>query len=100
MDWLKALDRVVDMLELGLLGSFGAIANYLYVTVMQGKPFVWIMFFANIIIAFFAGNLVGEFIHPANEYRDGIIMASGYCAFPLLAMVEVKFREFVGKFGS
>lgn len=96
---MNLIDRLLEMTQYGLLASFGAIANYVYATFMQGKPFVWKMFFANIILAFFAGNMAGEFIAPDTNYRDGIIMACGYCAFPLLAIFEAvvlsKFKEFL-----
>lgn len=91
-------DKIVKILQFGSLAGFGAAANYLYVTVMQGKKFLWAMFLANLFIAFFTGNLVGAFLPEAHDFRDGIIMASGYCAFPVLAIVEVGFTRSVKRF--
>lgn len=85
------VDRILEMLQYGLLACFGAVGNYLYATIGQGRPFVWKMFAANIIIAFVVGNMAGEFIADDYEYRDGVLMACGYCTFPLLAMFETLF---------
>ncbi len=99
MNLTALIDRALEMGQYGLLASFGAVANYFYATWMQGKPFVWKMFIANIVLAFFAGNMAGEFIAPETKFRDGIIMACGYCAFPLLAIFEAvvlsKFKDFL-----
>lgn len=91
--------NVVEWIQYGALAGFGGMANYLYLTVMKGKRFMWAMFSANIFIAFFVGNLVGRVVPASNEYKDGIIMACGYCAFPLLAVIEFKVREWALKFG-
>lgn len=90
---------LVEWFQYGALAGFGGIANYLYVTVMRGKRFVWAMFSANIFIAFFVGNLVGRVVPADASYKDGIIMACGYCAFPLLAIIEFKVREWAMRFG-
>lgn len=90
---------LAEWLQYGVLASFGGMANYLYITIMRGKTFVWTMFTANIFISFFVGNLVGRFVAPDNPYKDGIIMACGYCSFPFLAILEFKVREWVTKFG-
>lgn len=91
-------DKVMKFLQFGSLAGFGAAANYLYVTVMQGKRFVWAMFFANLFIAFFTGNMVGAFLPEGHQFRDGIIMASGYCAFPVLALVELGITRGIKRF--
>lgn len=90
---------VAEWLQYGVLAGFGGMANYLYVTIMKRKPFVWVMFSANIFIAFFVGNLVGRIIPADAAYKDGLVMACGYCAFPLLAVIEFKVREWALKFG-
>lgn len=76
-------------MELGLLGSFGAVANWAYVTVSDPQHPVRLgMFFCNVVISFYVGNVVGSFVDGANPHRDGIILVCGFCAYPLLGIIE------------
>lgn len=88
---------VAEWLQYGALAGFGGMANYLYLNVLRGKKFVWAMFSANIFIAFFVGSLIGRSLPIDTAYRDGFIMAGGYCAFPILTALEIVVREWVMK---
>lgn len=101
----EAMKRLSEIGQYGILASFGATAKYLNVTVLRRKPFVWAVFFGNIAIAFFAGNLAGEFVDAMTDhvdglarFRDGIIMLTGYCAFPLLDIAESKLKVWAERF--
>jgi fluoride ion exporter CrcB/FEX len=89
----ELVDKALDFLRAGVLASFGAMAKYLYDSTTTDKKFTWGMFAANIFIAFFVGKLVGEFIDPAHQYRDGMIMVAGYGSYPFLAWLEVTIRK-------
>lgn len=83
----RILEKLLEMLQFGLLASLGGLANYLYVTVHQEKKFsVWMML-VNLFLAFYVGNVVGSFI-PASSYREGLLMAAGFITYPILAVAE------------
>ena len=96
---LTLIEKAIEMSQLGFFASLGAMANYLRQSVVNpnGMKFRWIIFCSNILIAFVAGNLVGDFVGD-HEYRDGILIAVGYSCFPILDIVEVKIRDLVKKF--
>ena len=96
-------DRLANMTEAGLLGTFGAIANWAYVTVTQpGRPIRLGLFFCNVIVSFYVGNVVGAFMSDDMANRDGVILVCGFCAYPLLGLIEANFKavaqSVIGKF--
>lgn len=91
----RLLAKLYEMLQFGLLASLGGLANYLYVTVHREKPFsMWLMV-ANLLLAFYVGNLVGSFI-AESQYRDGILMACGFVTYPILALMEQRSKRVLG----
>lgn len=46
------------------------------------------MFTLNILLAFFIGFVVGDFLPRDMSARDGIIAISGFSAFPMLSFLE------------
>lgn len=94
-DLEKLIERGVEFIWLGALGTFGGIANYVYSSVDGNRRFVWGMFVANVILACFVGVLVGQFIDLENPYRDGYIMAAGFCAYPILQAVQRRIAEYL-----
>ena len=93
---LTMIEKLAEMSQLGFFASLGAMASYLRQSVItpKGLKFRWIIFVANIIVAFVAGNLVGDFVGD-HEYRDGILIAVGYTCFPVLDIIEVRIRKAV-----
>lgn len=89
--------------QLGILGAFGGIANYYYLNVTKNRKFLWGVLFANIILAFFLGKVLGSFIDEGNEFRDGIVMLIGFFAFPIINILEARVVAFIDRllpFGS
>lgn len=84
----KIIERAVELIWLGALGTFGGIANYVYDSVDNSRRFAWGLFIASVILACFAGILVGQFIGMDSPYRDGYIMAAGFCAYPILRALK------------
>lgn len=95
MDWDKVIVRLAELAGLGLLGALGGLANYVYLSLKQQKNFDWRLFVANLFLALFTGILIGQFIDESNSTRDGLIMASGFCAYPILNIVETWVIQYV-----
>ena len=91
----RILEKLLEMLQFGLLASLGGLANYLYVTVMQEKKFsVWMML-VNLFLAFYVGNVAGSFMSDDSSYRDGVLMAAGFLTYPLLAVAESQSKRLI-----
>lgn len=93
-----AITRLMEFAQVGLLASIGAMAKYLHANTTQGRPFSWTMFSINIVLAFCVGNMAGAFIKETNEFRDGLIMLTGYCMYPVLTIAEARFVEMMQRF--
>lgn len=94
----QLLDKLYDFLAAGLLSAFGGISAYLYTTFRNGESFRIIAFLINIVLAFFLGNVVGNFIPQSFEYRDGILMIAGFSTWPLLGILEIYTSKFAIKY--
>ena len=91
----RILEKLLEMLQFGLLASLGGLANYQYVTVHQEKKFsVWMML-VNLFLAFYVGNVAGSLMSDDSSYRDGVLMAAGFLTYPLLAVVESQSRRLI-----
>lgn len=90
-----ALSRLMEFAQIGLLASIGAMAKYLRENMIEDRQFSWSLFIVNIIVAFCVGNMVGAFIKETSEFREGLIMVAGYCAYPLLGIIEDRFLAMV-----
>lgn len=91
----QLLVRFSDALAAGLMASFGGMAAYVYQNARQDKAFKMSSFLVNIFLAFFLGNLVGNFIPNDYQYRDGLLLLSGYCSWPILGILEIKGKAFI-----
>lgn len=91
----RIIAKLCELFQFGLLASFGGLANYLYVTVHREKPFSMWMMVANLVLAFYVGNLVGSFL-AESSYRDGILMAAGFVTYPILALLEQRSKRVLG----
>ncbi len=86
-----ALEKLMRWVQLGLLSAFGGAAAYVYTLSTHKTKFRWFGFAANLFLAFFAGCMAGHWIPSdagTSEYRDGLVMAVGFCAYPILALLE------------
>ena len=92
----KVPDRLIELIQLGLLGAFGGMANYVYVTMQEERKFSWIRMGINMFLAFFVGNLVGNLL-PDSTYKDGVLMAAGFCTYPILNTIEAQSKRRLGQ---
>ena len=91
----ELLDKLFITVSLGLLASFGAAANFVYITISQERRFSFTLFLCNLFLAFFVGAVFGEFVDSDNKYRYGGVMLAGFFAYPLLGIVETQGRKWV-----
>lgn len=73
----------------GTIGAFGAVANAVYSSI-KGRPLSFFFIIGSIVLGFFVGNLVGSFLPPDFQYRDGTLMVAGFASFPILDLIESK----------
>lgn len=82
------IDRMADLAAAGMLAAFGGAASVLYTHVKEDKPLSVTLFFMNVLLAGFVGQVIGSFI-PANfAYRDGMLLSAGFCTFPILGILQ------------
>lgn len=87
------VEKLVRWGHLGMLGAFGGAAAYIHTMATKNQPFRVLAFAANVFLAFFVGKMLGALIPFAQayvEYRDGVVMALGFCAYPILGVIENK----------
>lgn len=101
MDWLDRATRAVEAAivwgNLGVLGAFGGIANFYYLNATKERAFVWGVLAANVVVAFFIGQVLGGFIGSDNQFRDGLVMLFGFFSFPVVHLLESRIVALVDK---
>lgn len=93
----KILHELSEWARLGLLAAFGGAASYVYIMVTKNRKFVWWMFLANLFIAFFAGKAIGGFIPEDSKNYTGWVMMLGFCAYPVLGLIEAKILQYIDR---
>ncbi len=80
----------------GWLWLFGWLSHYLYLVSKWEKFRLWI-FLINWFLAFWLSMVVWDFVPVWAAYRDWIMWLTGFSTFPILALVEKKFPEWIFK---
>lgn len=93
----EASIRYVDWIINGIPAVFGAMAKYLYDNVHKDRAFSFAVFGTNIFLAFFAGNVVHEFLPVEVDNKGGIMMVTGFCTYPVLGLIEQKAQQVIKK---
>lgn len=88
-------DRLSELFTAGLLASVGGAAQSLYSHVRGDKPLSISLFLINVALAFFVGNVVGGLLPKAYEYRDSILLVSGFSMYPILNMFNVYVEKYL-----
>ncbi len=99
---MSSKNSLIDMVICGgTSAGIGAFAQYMYVYVTKSMPFTWWRFAANIVLGFFVGQVIGSFLPPDFQYRDGILLMAGFSVYQFLQIAEAKmavfFRGLLGK---
>lgn len=77
-------EKAQRYLSVGIVSAIGGIASYLYEHVKGERDFSFLSFLTMIFLAFFVGNVLGEFIPHDMKSRDGILMVAGFSSWPIL----------------
>lgn len=85
---VRHLEPIAPYVSAGLVAATGGAASYLYQYTKRRTAWSWIALGINMLLAGFAGSLVGLFTPPDFIYRDGLIAVAGFCAYPILGLVE------------
>jgi uncharacterized membrane protein len=89
--------RLYDLCAAGLLSVLGGSAAYIYKTVKEDTGFSIKHFCINAFLAFFIGNMVGNFVPATAQYRDGLLMLAGFATWPILGIMEFYGRRVILK---
>jgi undecaprenyl pyrophosphate phosphatase UppP len=93
----RAAIDYTDWVINGVPAMFGAMAKYMYDNVRKNTAFSFVIFSTNIFLAFFAGNVVHEFLPTGYANEGGILMVTGFCTYPVLGLIERKAADVIAK---
>lgn len=93
----KAAISYTDWIVVGAPAMFGAMAKYMYDNVRKDAAFSFAVFGTNIFLAFFAGNVVHEFLPDSYANEGGVLMVTGFCTYPVLGLIERKASTVIKK---
>lgn len=89
----------IVFIKSGLLAAFGGLVGHI-VEVVQGKRlFSWPGFAAAAVVAFFVGQVLGDWIPVGTPGRDGVLMVAGTSAYPVLVLLQDAVTGFIKKMG-
>lgn len=80
----------------GILGMFGGVAAYIHSTIKGNQQFSWWVFLGNMFLAYYVGTVSYEFFKDS-EHAAGIASVAGYCAFPILNVLEAWVTAYLKK---
>jgi len=90
-DFPQLPDGVITAIVAGFYGAFGSVVHYLYEIVRDdAKQFNLPIFAINLVLGIFIGQVLGSFLSLDFEYRDGIILISGFLVYQILNLIELK----------
>jgi hypothetical protein len=87
---INELAAYKTMIGNGLLASFGAAANYVYISFKRETALKMMTFCVALFLGFFVGMVAGNFIPHDFAYRDGCLLVAGFAFHPILGMLENK----------
>lgn len=88
------LETVVLWSLPGCLATLGGLASVFYKDAVSVK-FTWYWFVGKLIMAFFVGTVMNQFLPPDLTGRSGWIMVGGFFAYPVMAAFETRIKPLV-----
>lgn len=80
--------KLIELFQFGSLAAFGGMVKFLREHQDSSKPFSLLRFFIQLVVAFFVGCFLGDILNGSSQYKDGYLMAAGYCANEVLTQLE------------
>lgn len=90
----------IAFLKAGLLAAFGGLVGHVVDIVQKKRTFSWPGFLAAAFVAFFVGQVLGDWIPLSTPGRDGILMVSGTSAYPVLVLLQDMVTGFIKRLGT
>lgn len=94
------IDKASGIVKAGLLASFGGLVGHLVDVVHRKATFSWLSFFVAILVAFFVGQVLGEWLPHELPGRDGILMVSGTSGYPVLVLLQERVKGLIRQTGA
>lgn len=79
---------IVRYMVFGVVASCGATTRYLWDCLRGVSKFSIIGFMLYVFFGFFVGNLVGAFMPTNYEYRDGVLLLSGFVVKEIFELLQ------------
>lgn len=83
------LARLVELFQFGSLAAFGGMVKFLREHQGGTATFSIFRFFIQLAVAFFVGCFLGDILKGSDQFKDGYLMAAGYCANEVLTQLEL-----------
>lgn len=87
---IDQLARLDSYMVYGLHGGFGAGANYLYYHASKRHPFALLSLVSFMLLGAVATNIFGPMLPADMLGRDGLLIAIGFCFWPILAALDAR----------
>ena len=77
-----------------ILAGLGGIARVIFANLKTGAPITAFKLFAHTFLAIISVIAVGKLIPESYTYRDGALLAIGFCGYGILDMIEPIVQSF------
>lgn len=91
--------QAAALIKSGLLAAFGGLVGHLVDNVKRGSKFSWPAFAVAVLVAFFVGQVLGNWLPHEMYGRDGVLMVAGTSGYPMLVAMQDIVRGLVKKVG-
>ena len=81
-----------------ILAGLGGIARVIFANLKTGASITPFKLFAHTFLAIISVVAVGKIIPADYAYRDGALLAIGFCGYGILDMLEPTIQNFFSKF--
>ena len=82
------VDNFYEVFKISTLAMLGSILRYLMMLENNNQPFRWLYFTIGIVGAFLLCIVLSDIFPKDMTYRDPFLAFSGFCAHPILAVLE------------
>jgi hypothetical protein len=93
------LGQATALVKSGLLAAFGGLVGHLVDNIKRGTKFSWVAFSVAVLVAFFVGQVLGDWLPHEMYGRDGVLMVAGTSGYPMLSALQDIVLRLVKKLG-